>query len=82
MSEQLMQRLAELPAADPDPERAEQIKRRCRAQLSRQARRASAAPTLTPRRKIAAAWQPLLAVLGVAYLTVAIFIALGLHDLP
>jgi hypothetical protein len=77
MSEQLMQRLSELPSAEPAPGRAEQIKRRCRAQLSRQARRASAAPALISFSRLARAWPPLLAVLGAAYLTVAIAFALG-----
>lgn len=82
MSEPLMQRLSELPTAEPDPRRAEQIKRRCHAQLSRQARRASATPTVTSLSRIAQTWPPLLALLGVAYLTVAIAFALGVHNLP
>ena len=42
MSERLIRLLAELPPAEPDPAGAERIRMRCRAQLARQAPRASA----------------------------------------
>ena len=82
MSEPLMQLLAELPSAEPDLAGTERIRLRCRAQLARQARHASAA-----RRRSAghdrpvSVWQPLIAVLGIAYLAEVIVQALRVYGL-
>lgn len=76
MSEPLMRLLAELPSTELDPVRAERIRRRCRARLARQASRASALRISTPRVKPAQVWQPLVALLGAAYLTEVIVQAL------
>ena len=87
MSEPLMRRLSELPTAELGLSRATHIRMRCHAQLARQARPrkhglASALPAPTPQRRTAQVWQPLMAVLGVAYLTVVIVFALGLYGVP
>jgi hypothetical protein len=68
MSEPLIRLLAELPAAEPDPARAERIRVRCRARLVRQALRPSALRGPAPRGRTAQLWQPLVVVLGAAYL--------------
>ena len=67
MSEPLMRLLAELPAAELEPERAERIRRSCRARLVRHAPPA-------PRSTIAftPVWRLLVALLGAAYLIAAI----------
>ena len=80
MSEPLMRMLAELPAAEPDPARAERLRMRCRTQLERQAPRASR--TSAPRITTGLVWQPLIALLGAAYLTEVIVLALRLYRLP
>jgi hypothetical protein len=67
MSESLMRLLAELPPAELEPERADRIRRRCRARIVRAAPRAASS-----RVTFAHVWQPLVAVLGVAYLIGAI----------
>ena len=69
MPEPLIRLLAELPPADPDPARAERTRARCRARLRRQAPRASTSPVPGSRGRTAQLWQPLIALLGVAYLT-------------
>jgi hypothetical protein len=79
MSEPLTRMLAELPAAEPDPARAERIRMRCRARLAQQARHAPAAPEPAARGQV---WQPLLALLGAAYLTEVIVLAVRLYGLP
>jgi hypothetical protein len=79
MSERLSQLLAELPAAAPDPVRSERIRMRCRAHLVRQASRASGARLTAPRDRTVQAWQPLVAVLGIAYLAEAIVQALQVY---
>jgi hypothetical protein len=71
MSEPLMQLLAELPPAEPETARAERIRMGCRARLARQAPREPGS-----RIRSAPVWQPLIAVLGVAYLIGAIVEAL------
>ena len=77
MSEPLMDLLAGLPSAEPDPARAGQIRMRCRARLARQAPRADTRhPTATR------LWQPLILVLGGAYLTGIIVQALRVYRLP
>ena len=79
MSEPLMRLLAELPAAEPDPARAERIRMGCRARLARQTLRASALRGPAPRARAAQLWQPLVVVLGVAYLTEVIVQALRMY---
>jgi hypothetical protein len=69
MPEPLIRLLAELPLAEPDPPRAERTKARCRARLARQAPRGSTSPVPGSRGRTAQLWQPLIALLGVAYLT-------------
>ena len=83
MSERLIRLLAELPPAEPDPAGAERIRMRCRAQLARQARRTSASRREPTRHdRTVQVWQPLIAVLGIAYLTEAIVQALRVYGLP
>lgn len=79
MAEPLMRLLGDLPSAEPDPARAERTRMRCRAQLARQARRAAGAPAPAQRPRPAMVWQPLIAVLGVAYLTEVIVQALRVY---
>ena len=75
MSEPMIRLLADLPRADPDPARAERTRVRCRTRLAGLPRAAtSSAPS--PRRRKAQVWQPLIAVLGVAYFAEAIVQAL------
>ena len=69
MPEPLIRLLAELPPAEPDPARAERTRARCRARLARQAPRASTSPVPGSRGRTPQLWQPLMAVLGVVYLT-------------
>ena len=82
MSEPLIRLLAELPGAEPDPARSERMRVRCRAQLARQATRASAAHAVVPRGRTVQVWQPLIVVLGVAYLTEVILQALRVYGVP
>jgi hypothetical protein len=79
MSEPLIRLLAELPPAEPDPDRAERIKTECRAQLARQAAPAAAVCAPAPRHSTVQIWSPLIAVLGVAYLTEVIVQALRVY---
>jgi hypothetical protein len=79
MPEPLIRLLAELPPAEPDPARAERTRARCRARLARQAPRASTSPVPGSRGRTVQLWQPLIAVLGVAYLTEAIIEAVRLY---
>jgi hypothetical protein len=64
MSEPLIRLLAELPSAEPDAARSERTRVRCQARLARRAPRPSFSGM-----KPAQIWQPLIALLGVAYLT-------------
>ena len=82
MSDPLIRLLAELPSEEPDPVRAERNRRRCRARLARQTPRASASRAFTLRVMTAQVWQPLIALLGAAYLTDVIVQALRLYGLP
>jgi hypothetical protein len=82
MSEPLMQLLAKLPPTEPDPARAERIRLRCRAQWARQARHAPAAQRARARDdRPVQVWQPLIAVLGIAYLAQVIVQALRVYGL-
>jgi hypothetical protein len=82
MSEPLIRLLAELPPAEPDPARGERIRMICRARLARQARRQSTLRAPVRRGRAVPIWQPLLAVLGVVYLTEVIVQALRVYGSP
>jgi hypothetical protein len=82
MSEPLIRLLAELPAAEPDTARSERMRVRCRARLARQAPRASASHAAAPRGGTVQVWQPLIVVLGVAYLTEVLLHALRVYGVP
>ena len=82
MSEPLIRLLAELPPAEPDPARAERIRMGCRARLARQAPRESTLRTPVPSSRTVPAWQPLLAILGFAYLAEGIVQALRAYSSP
>ncbi len=76
MSEPLIRLLAELPSAEPDPARAERIRIECRTRLRQQAPRASALRSAGPPVQV---WQPLIVVLGVAYLAEVVVQALRVY---
>jgi hypothetical protein len=82
MSEPLIRLLAELPPAEPDPAWAERIRLGCRARLARQTPRESIVRAPAPRGRTVPVWQPLLAVLGAAYLTEVIVQALRVYGPP
>ena len=82
MSEPLIRLLAELPSGQPDAARAERIRMRCRTRLARQASSASASRTRLQRLRTAQVWQPVIAVLGVAYITEVLILALRLWRVP
>jgi hypothetical protein len=81
MCERLIRLLSELPSAEPDPARSEQIRMRCRTRLARQVPDASASSAPAPSGLTAQLWQPLIAILGVAYLTEVIVQALRIYGL-
>ena len=81
MSERMIRLLANLPPAEPDPARAERIRMGCRARLAAESSRASASSAPSGRGRTAQLWQPLIAILGVAYLTEVIVQALRLYGL-
>lgn len=81
MSEPMNNLLRDLPGADPDPARAERTRLRCRARLAARPR-ASRSIAPGPRGKKALLWQPLIAVLGVAYLAEAFVQALRAYGIP
>ena len=76
MSETLIRLLAELPPAEIDPARAEQIRMGCRARLAQQA---SALRNPTPRGRTVPGFQALIVVLGVAYLIEVLVQALRVY---
>lgn len=82
MAEPLIDLLAALPEAAPDPGRAERLRGRCHARLARQAARR--APAREPRASSPAtsAWRPLVALLGLAYVVDVIVIALRIYGTP
>ena len=82
MPEPLIRLLAELPPAEPDPARAERTRMRCRTRLAQQAPRALAAAEPDAPRGTGHVWQPLIALLGAAYLTEVILLAVRLYGLP
>jgi hypothetical protein len=67
MSDPLIRLLDALPSAQPDPTRSERIRRRCHARLARHAPPTPASPV--SRADTARVWQPLIGLLGIAYLT-------------
>ncbi len=81
MSEPLMRLVADLRPADPDPARAERTRIRCRTRLAGWPR-ASTSSAPSPRARKAQLWQPVIAVLGVAYLAAAIVQALRAYGIP
>jgi hypothetical protein len=81
MSEPMIRLLADLPRADPDPARAERTRIRCRTRLAGLPR-ASTSSAPSPRGRKAQLWQPLIAVLGVAYLAASIVQALRAYGIP
>jgi hypothetical protein len=72
MSDPLMELLARLPLNELDRVRAEAIKARCHARLARRASRGSTSRPDKQRLGIMQVWQPLIAILGAAYLTAVI----------
>ena len=80
MSDPLIRRLAELPAAEPDVARAEHIRTRCHARLARQKRRNLVASTPAGGRAVPV-WQLAIAALGFVYLTEVIRFALVVYGL-
>jgi hypothetical protein len=76
MAEPLMDLLASLPEATPEPERAQRFRNGCHARLARQVRRRRTARTSTAPSTAAYAWRPLVALLGLAYVIDVIVIAM------
>jgi hypothetical protein len=81
MCERLIRLLSELPSAEPDAARSEQIRVRCRTRLARQVPGASASSAPAPGGRTAQLWQPLIAILGVAYLAEVVVQALRIYRL-
>jgi hypothetical protein len=79
VSEPLTRLLADLPGAEPDPARAERTRMRCHARL--EGLRASAAMAPSSGGSKVHLWQPVLAVLGVAYVADAIVLALRAYGM-
>lgn len=77
MSEPLIGLLAGLPSAELDPARSERIRTRCRDRLARTPPSDSTARA--PFSKSMQIWQPLVAMLGAAYLTVVLIQAVRLY---
>jgi len=80
MSDPLIQRLSALPMAAPTPARANRIRMRCRARLLKQA--PPEPRVFAPRPRTAHIWQPVIAMLGAAYLTAVVVQALRVYGLP
>jgi len=80
MSDSLIRRLGELPAAEPDVARADHIRTRCHARLARHKRRNPVASTPAGGR-MSPVWQLAIAVLGFVYLTEVIRFALAVYGL-
>jgi hypothetical protein len=80
MSESLIRRLGELPAAEPDIRHTEHIRKRCHAHLARHKRR-SLRSSMPTSERMAPVWQSAIAVLGLAYLTQVILFALDVYGL-
>lgn len=69
-------RLAALPSADPAAAPAARTRARCRAELERRARRQATRVRPVRRRTGSLVWQPVLALLGAAYVAAVIVLAL------
>jgi hypothetical protein len=76
-----MRLLAELPQVESARARSERVRTRCRDRLAKQSARASTARASFPRIKPADVLQPLIVVLGVAYLTEVFSDAMRLYRL-
>jgi hypothetical protein len=70
-------RLSELPSAEPTPERATRLRRRCREQLARQGRRPDRRTTEPSRPGGPPLWHAAIAGLCVAYMAEAVVLAVG-----
>jgi hypothetical protein len=81
MSDSLIRRLAELPAAEPDITRAEHIRKRCHARLARHKRRTLMSSMPAGERMAPVVWQSGIAVLGLVYLAEVIRFALDVYGL-
>jgi len=81
MSEPMTELLADLQLADPDPARSERTRTRCRARFVR-AQRPAETTAPTSRGRTVLLWQPLTAVLGVAYFAAAVVQALRAYGVP
>lgn len=79
MSDPLIRRLAELPMAVPDAARTARRRHRCRTMLTQSAGPATSARLAAPRRVVAMLWPPVVAGLGLAYLTAVILVALAVY---
>jgi hypothetical protein len=79
MPEPLIRLLAQLPSSELDPARAERIRMRCRTRLEAAAARPLYARLPAAPGRMAQLWQPLIAVLGCAYLTEVIVEALRVY---
>jgi hypothetical protein len=77
----LNETLSELPVAEPGALRGESIRRRCHAQLARQAHRVRITGTPPASEKLIPVWQSLLAVVGLVYLAQVIRFALTIYGL-
>lgn len=64
MNDSMTRRLADLPVAEPDPERVRRVQTRCHAVLAAHRRRRSA-----PRGRLVGYWKPAVACLGAVYLS-------------
>ena len=84
MPEPMMNLLRDLPGAEPDPARAERTRLRCRSRLAARPRvSTSSAPSVRGSSgSKALLWQPVVAVLGVAYLAEALVQALRAYGIP
>jgi hypothetical protein len=80
MSDPLLDAVADLPLALPDPGRAARVRARCHARLGRGARRRSRRPgsESADRRPL---WEPFVAGLGLVYVGESVYLALRLYGL-
>lgn len=76
MAEPLMDLLATLPEAAPDPKRGLRFREGCHARLARQAARRTRTRTSAASSTAAYAWRPLLALLGFTYVIDVIVVAM------
>jgi len=81
MNEPMIELLRNLPSANPDPARAERTRVRCRTRMSA-VRAAPASKRPEPLGWKMQLWQPLIAVLGCAYVAEAVVQALRTYGRP